>query len=164
MPQKPSSETTPTISPDIRDSILAFLDKQKMMVGYSEQARRALENPVFIRARPELEGQVVEELFLLPLVHFPEGHMLDLVFLPQESSHPPHIHDESSAFIKIFAGTGTASVDGVKYSYGEGSAFLYPAGASHGFSTKEGTYFISLQSKPITDQVTGKMDFRYPKP
>lgn len=86
---------------------------------------------------------------------------LEFVKLYTNISYQPHIHDFCSAQFIFLSGKGYVTLDGEYFSYHKGSVYNVPAGVIHGFIIEEDTIFLSIQSNPIQDTQTGKIDIRY---
>lgn len=71
-----------------------------------------------------------------------------------------HCHLGSNATLIITKGSGRLLSDGVSYPVKEGDTVGIPKGAPHGFELNDGEHleFISVQSPPIIDRETGKVD------
>ncbi len=178
--------SVPKLSRPLRYKILNFLEKQHACVPYMHDIQRILHKqpPPWVHHAPKEKttGRIVEELDILNLTIFPDGKSLDLVYIAPNTYHPPHIHDESSAVIKIIDGTGVAhinhddsSVTGAgknDYAYAPDATLLYPARIPHGFTVgARGTFFLSLQGKAIMrveidakGHEVRRVDFRYQEP
>jgi quercetin dioxygenase-like cupin family protein len=85
----------------------------------------------------------------------------ELVNLDSDTLYKPHVHDGVDAKFHMLRGNGSIILDKDEYTYDVGDVFYVPKGTPHGFRTKERTIFLSLQSKPIRDEKTGKIDIRY---
>jgi quercetin dioxygenase-like cupin family protein len=104
----------------------------------------------------ETEREELDVVFFGP---FKDGTQVDLAFLEKGSSHPPHIHDKSSAQIWILLGSGVVQIDGVAQKYSKGDTFVFRAGSAHGFEVSERTVLLSVQNRPI--KTKDWFDFRY---
>lgn len=86
---------------------------------------------------------------------------LELVELSAESQYRPHYHKNSFATIYIISGTGEFILDKQQIQYNPGLRIHIPAGALHGFRTKDKTLFLSIQSPSIIDRNTQEVDLYY---
>lgn len=86
---------------------------------------------------------------------------LEFVKLYTNIPYKPHIHDFCSAQFIFLSGKGFVTLDGEQFPYQKGSVYNVPSGVMHGFFIEEDTIFLSVQSKPIQDRATGKIDIRY---
>jgi quercetin dioxygenase-like cupin family protein len=86
---------------------------------------------------------------------------IEFVKLYADTIYKPHIHDKASAKFIFLKGSGSVILDEVESPFTEGSIFDVPAGVKHGFKLSEETIFLSIQSNPIQDRITGEIDIRY---
>lgn len=87
--------------------------------------------------------------------------IVELVELQPNSIYKPHYHRNSCAVIYIVLGDGDFILNDIKTPYQAGSRFVILQNEEHGFSTKSSTLFLSIQSPPIRDRVTGAVDLHY---
>ena len=86
---------------------------------------------------------------------------IEIVKLYKEVAYQPHIHDHVDAQFIFVLGKGKVILGDQKIPYAPGSKATAMAGVLHGFELEEDTIFISIQTKPIQDRITGEIDIRY---
>ncbi len=86
---------------------------------------------------------------------------IEFVKLYLDTVYKPHIHDKASAKFIFLKGKGKVILDEKTIDYYEGFICEAPVGVKHGFIQEEETIFLSVQSNPIQDRVTGEIDIRY---
>lgn len=86
---------------------------------------------------------------------------LSLVKVTPEGKYPQHVHKKSDAYLIVTAGEATFLSGDLRRPIKVGERLDIPRGTPHGFELKEGELleFISFQSPPIKDEVTGEEDF-----
>ena len=82
----------------------------------------------------------------------------DLVELFPDVVYPPHHHKKAEGMILFIIGKGTILVTGKEFAYTRGSKFVIEKGVPHGFKPTTPTLFLSIQSPPVKDPVTGEED------
>lgn len=94
-----------------------------------------------------------------------QGHEIqeniELVELKSKATYRPHYHKDSTAVIYIVSGSGTFLLGDSCIGYQAGKRIVIPAGFLHGFNTDTPTLFLSIQSPPIINSVTGQIDLHY---
>jgi len=88
---------------------------------------------------------------------------VELVEFQAEFKYKPHYHKKSSAIIYIILGSGVLHLGETCLPYKAGTRVKIPAGTLHGFNTTTRTLFLSIQSPPILNAVTGYLDLYYEK-
>jgi quercetin dioxygenase-like cupin family protein len=86
---------------------------------------------------------------------------VELVELQPQAEYRPHYHKNSTAVIFIISGSGTFLLGEERMDYQAGKRIVIPAGYMHGFNTHTPTLFLSIQSPPIINSVTGQIDLHY---
>lgn len=89
------------------------------------------------------------------------SEIIELVELQSDSYYKPHYHEKSSAVIYMVLGEGSFILDQAKIPYRPGKRFVIPAKKPHGFITHTKTLFLSIQTPPIRNKHTGKVDLHY---
>jgi quercetin dioxygenase-like cupin family protein len=87
--------------------------------------------------------------------------MYELVELQAGQLYPPHIHHHSTAELYFIQGEGTLALDTVAQTYAPGKNVTVQKGVAHGFYASTQTLFLSIQTPPIIDPQTGKIDLEY---
>ena len=87
--------------------------------------------------------------------------IVELVELQQNATYRPHYHENSSAVIYMILGEGMLVLGDNKLPYRPGMRLDIPAKVAHGFITHTKTLFLSIQSPPILNRETGKVDLHY---
>ena len=90
-----------------------------------------------------------------------ENSTYDLVELFPGVEYPPHYHNKAQGMILFVVGEGTVLLDGEEVTYARGSTFMIEKGVPHGFKPRTPTLFLSIQSPPVKDPVTGEEDLHY---
>lgn len=92
---------------------------------------------------------------------FNEEREVTLVGIKKPGVYPQHVHYESDALFFIMSGTAMFLSNQEKYKITKGDRIEIPRGMPHGFETNEGETlsFVSIQSPPIRNPLTGKEDF-----
>jgi quercetin dioxygenase-like cupin family protein len=75
--------------------------------------------------------------------------------------YEPHMHRHADSKLFVLSGTGKVFLNKRTIAYRPGDMFDVPRGTWHGFSIAERTVMLSIQSRPILDAGTGKIDIRY---
>ena len=94
----------------------------------------------------------IESLDLYRLGVF-NASMFELVELQAGQFYPPHIHKK--------LGEGKIILDGREHNYRPGAMYNVGKGISHGFKVRTQTLILSIQTPPIIDQRTDKVDIKY---
>lgn len=87
--------------------------------------------------------------------------IVELVELQPNAIYRPHYHENSYATIYMVLGEGFFILGENKIAYRPGLKFDIPAKIAHGFLTETKTLFLSIQSPPIRNRETGKVDLHY---
>lgn len=89
-----------------------------------------------------------------------ENREVTLVTLTPEGQYPQHVHKDSDARFIIISGEATLLLGKAKRKLHPGDIIDIPKGTPHGFETIVGQnlVFISIQSPPIMNRVTGELD------
>lgn len=87
--------------------------------------------------------------------------IVELVELKPNAEYRPHYHEKSSAVIYMIFGEGLFILGDNKVPYHPGQRQAIPAKTPHGFITNTPTLFLSIQSPPIQNLKTGKVDLHY---
>ena len=91
----------------------------------------------------------------------PIEEIVELVELQPNAKYRPHYHEESIAVIYMVLGEGVFILGENKIPYRPGQRLDIPAKTPHGFLTSTRTLFLSIQSPPIRNRETGKVDLHY---
>ena len=102
----------------------------------------------------------IESLDLYRLGVF-NASMFELVELQAGQFYPPHIHKKSRAALYFVLGEGKIILDGREHNYRPGAMYNVGKGISHGFKVRTQTLILSIQTPPIIDQRTDKVDIKY---
>lgn len=92
-----------------------------------------------------------------------DKRMYELVELNEGQHYPAHVHHHSTAHLLVVRGQGIVYLDGRPELYAPGNTFTIKKGVAHGFSPHAPTLLLSIQSPPIINQKTGKVDITYSK-
>lgn len=85
---------------------------------------------------------------------------VSLVRLKDSEEYPQHVHRESDALFVITAGSAILLSGDERRLVKVGDWIPVPRGMPHGFQLNNGSYleFISVQSPPIRNRITGEED------
>lgn len=89
------------------------------------------------------------------------NEIVELVQLKGNSVYKPHYHENSAAVIYMILGDGDFILGDTQVPYSGGMRFDIPKQVSHGFNTRSDTLFLSIQTPPIRDPLTGDVDLHY---
>lgn len=90
-----------------------------------------------------------------------ENSTYDLVELFPGVVYPPHYHDKAEGMVLFVVGEGTIQLADREIPYTRGSTFMIEKGVPHGFKPTTPTLFLSIQSPPVKDPVTGEEDLHF---
>jgi quercetin dioxygenase-like cupin family protein len=95
------------------------------------------------------------------LGHFNNKVALEYVVLNSSTDFKPHCHNESDALVLIISGKGYITNQYLeRVPMKQGTIVYFPAKTRHGFLTEdEQVHLVTIQSPPIKDLQTGKIDF-----
>ncbi|BBD70634.1 hypothetical protein NIES4072_70010 [Nostoc commune NIES-4072] len=83
----------------------------------------------------------------------------DHVFMPANTSLPPHLHQRSKTYLLVTSGRGYGIIGDQHISIKKGDIICIEPQVVHSFSTEsESIEFISIQSPPISDE-NGNVDY-----
>ena len=85
----------------------------------------------------------------------------ELVELKKEADYPPHYHEFSKAEFFFVFGKGKIQLGEKEFDYQKGSKFIVPKKMKHGFIPSEDSLFLSIQTPPIKNKVTGIEDIHF---
>ncbi|MEZ5009061.1 MAG: cupin domain-containing protein [Chitinophagales bacterium] len=101
-----------------------------------------------------------DEYFYLHRIPTTQG-CAELIKIKKGFEYLPHTHEYTDTKFIITCGKGLIQLDNESHHYKTGDVFIVNRNVKHGFKVEEETVFLSIQTRPILDQTTGKIDIVY---